>query len=258
MWPLRPLNRPIHDWRGCRVWIVGASSGIGEALARELAAHGAVLALSARGAERLGAVAQACGALALPMDVTRNEDILRCRDALLAAWGGFDLVVLNAGTYTPLRAWELNPQNVRDTLAPNLLGIYDAVSALVPQLVAQGRGALALVGSVAAYCGLPKASVYGPSKAALAQLAECLYLDLAPRGVGVFLVSPGFVATPLTAGNDFHMPALMQPDAAARAMLDGFAAGRFEIHFPRRFSLAMKCLGMLPHRVRFGLLRRIA
>lgn len=258
MWPLQPLNRPIRDWRGCRVWIVGASSGIGEALARELAARGAVLALSARGAERLETVAQACGALALPMDVTCGDDILRCRDALMAVWGGFDLVVLNAGTYTPLRAWELSPQNVREMLAPNLLGVYDAVSALVPQFLAQGRGAIALVGSVAAYCGLPKACVYGPSKAALAQLAECLFIDLAPRGVGVFLVSPGFVATPLTAGNDFRMPALIQPDEAARAMLDGFAAGRFEIHFPRRFSFAMKLLGMLPHRLRFKLLGRVA
>lgn len=260
------LNTPIANWQGRRVWLVGASSGIGAELARQLAGRGARLALSARSKQGLRAVADDClhaGAADVhvePADVTCSGDLAQVRDRLLAAWGGIDLAVLNAGTYRALRAWELSPETVRETLSVNLLGVMDGVAALVPTLLAQAsRGepaALAIVGSVAGYGGLPRAAVYGPSKAALVNLAESLYLDLAPRGVSVFLVSPGFVATPLTAQNDFHMPALQTPRQAAEAMLRGFAAGRFEIHFPRRFSLVLKALRLLPYRLYFGLVRR--
>ena len=116
---------------------------------------------------------------------------------------------------------------------------------------------IALVGSVAGYGGLPKATVYGPGKAALINFAETLYLDLAPAGVSVFLVNPGFVATPLTAQNDFTMPALMTPEAAAEAMLAGFARGDFEIHFPRRFTMVLKLLRLLPRRLYFALIHRL-
>jgi short-subunit dehydrogenase len=254
-----PLNRPIRDWRGLRVWIVGASSGIGAALARALAARGAWVAVSARGREALEAVAADCGeaAVAEAMDVTVPEDFVRVRDALLARWGRLDLVVLNAGTYRPLRAWALTPQAIRDTLRTNLVGAMDGVAALAPMFSARGSGAIALVGSVAGYGGLPKAAVYGPSKAALINFAETLYLDLAPRGVSVFLVNPGFVATPLTAQNDFRMPALLQPEQAAEAIVAGFGRGAFEIHFPKRFTGALKLLRLLPRRIYFALIRSV-
>jgi NAD(P)-dependent dehydrogenase (short-subunit alcohol dehydrogenase family) len=264
---LAPLNPPLADWAGRRVWLVGASTGIGAALARALAARGARLALSARNVERLHALAAELEAPAVPggagdivvaaLDVTRAGDFERVRDALVARWGGLDVVVFNAGTYRPLRAWELTPARVRETLETNLLGPMDGVAAVLPQLLAQGTGAVALVGSVAGYGGLPKAVVYGPSKAALINFAETLYLDLAPRGIGVFLIDPGFVATPLTAANDFHMPALIGPDEAAAQILRGFARGEFEIHFPRRFTWAMKVLACLPRRAYFALIRRV-
>ena len=260
---LRPPNAPIRAWRGRRVWIVGASSGIGAALARTLAARGARLALSARGREALEKVAAECGAaggeaaLVEPMDVTRPAAFAAVRDRLLARWGGLDLVVLNAGTYKPLRAWELTPEAIRDTVSTNLIGPMDAVAALAPTLCAQGEGAIALVGSVAAYGGLPKATVYGPSKAALANFAETLHLDLAPRGLSVFLISPGFVATPLTAANDFHMPALQTPAQAAEAIVAGFARGAFEIHFPRRFTMVLRLMRWLPRRLYFPLVRKV-
>ena len=254
---LKPLNPPIRDWSGKRVWIVGASSGIGAALAQALANRGACLALSARRREALLSVAQACGdAVVLPMDVTQAEDYQRALRELLVRWGEIDLVVLNAGTYRPTRAWELSTERIRETIDTNLLGVLDGVAATAPRLLAQGHGALAIVGSVAAYVGLPKAAVYGPSKAALLNLAESLYLDLHPRGLGVYLISPGFVATPLTAQNDFTMPGLIQPDQAARAIIDGFAAGAFEIHFPRRFTRMMKLLRLLPYRLYFKLAAR--
>ncbi len=284
-----PLNTPICDWAGRRVWIVGASSGIGEALALELARRGARLALSARGEARLRAVCEACdaaagagssgvgaglpanatvdqskfagkpaptGALALPLDLSRDGEIEQARDQLLAAWSGIDLVIFNAGTYRPLRAWELSADAVRETLATNLIGTMCGTAAVLPTLLAQGHGAIALVGSVAGYGGLPKATVYGPSKAALINFAEVLHLDLAPRGIDVFLINPGFVATPLTAQNDFAMPALQTPVQAAGAIVDGFASGAFEIHFPKRFTRVLKLLQWLPRRVYFALVRR--
>lgn len=265
-----PLNAPIREWSGRRVWIVGASSGIGEALALELARRGARLALSARGRERLEAVCAACDAaarpahhtdppapaLALALDLSRVDELVRARDQLLAAWGGVDLVVFNAGTYRPLRAWELSAQAVRETLETNLVGTMSATAAVLPTLLAQGHGAIALVGSVAGYGGLPKATVYGPSKAALINFAEVLHLDLSQRGIGVFLIDPGFVATPLTAQNDFAMPALQTPAQAAAAIVDGFARGDFEIHFPKRFTRVLKLLQLLPRRLYFALIRR--
>ena len=265
-----PLNAPIREWSERRVWIVGASSGIGEALALELARRGARLALSARGRERLEAVCAACDAaarpahhtdppapaLALALDLSRVDELERARDQLLAAWGGVDLVVFNAGTYRPLRAWELSAQAVRETLETNLVGTMSATAAVLPTLLAQGEGAIALVGSVAGYGGLPKATVYGPSKAALINFAEVLHLDLSPRGIGVFLIDPGFVATPLTAQNDFAMPALQTPAQAADAIVDGFARGDFEIHFPKRFTRVLKLLQLLPRRLYFALIRR--
>ena len=284
-----PLNTPIREWAGRRVWIVGASSGIGEALALALARRGARLALSARGRERLEAVCAACdaaagagptagdagalanaavepahcaespapaGVLALALDLSRAGEIERARDQLLAAWGGIDLVVFNAGTYRPLRAWELTAEAVRETLETNLVGTMSGTAAVLPTLLAQGHGAIALVGSVAGYGGLPKALVYGPSKAALINFAEVLHLDLSPRGIGVFLIDPGFVATPLTAQNDFAMPALQTPEQAAAAIVDGFARGDFEIHFPKRFTRALKLLQLLPRPLYFALIRR--
>lgn len=254
---LRPLNTPITDWRDRRVWIVGASSGIGAALAADLDARGARLALSARSADRLRQQAEGFrDALALPLDVTDAGAFIPAMMQILDTWGGVDLVVLNAGTYAPLRAWELTIDNARQTVHTNLLGVMDGVAAVVPQLLRQGHGAVAVVASVAGYRGLPRAMAYGPSKAALINFAETLYLDLAPRGVSVFLINPGFVATPLTARNDFEMPALISAEEAARRIVDGFASGRFEIHFPRRFTGVLKMLRLLPDRLYFHLISR--
>ena len=258
-----PLNTPIRAWRGRRVWIIGASSGIGEALARNLARQGARLALSARDVTRLQAVCASCATpdagavlpLAMVMDLTRDEDIAHVRDALIDRWGGIDLVVFNAGTYRPLRAWNLHTDSIRETLEVNLFGSMAGVAAVVPTLLRQGQGAIALVASVAGYGGLPQATVYGPSKAALINFAEILYLDLAPRGIDVFLINPGFVATPLTAQNEFRMPALLSAEQAAEAIVRGFARGKFEIHFPKRFTSVLKLLRLLPRRLYFGLVR---
>ena len=252
-----PLNTPITDWQGRRGWIVGAFLGLGAPLARALDAPRARLALSARTAQGLQQVASGLrDALVLPLDVTDAGAFTPAMLQLLDAWGGVDLVILNAGTYMPLRAWDLTTDNARHTVHTNLLGVMDGVAAALPQLLLQGHGALAIVGSVAGYRGLPKALAYGPSKAALINFAETLYLDLAPKGVSVFLINPGFVATPLTAQNDFEMPALITAADAAARIVRGFASGAFEIHFPHRFTRVLKLLSILPDRLYFRLIAR--
>jgi NAD(P)-dependent dehydrogenase (short-subunit alcohol dehydrogenase family) len=138
--------------------------------------------------------------------------------------------------------------------AVNFLGAAKMTGVVLPAL--RAGGGIAFVASVAGYRGLPKALAYGPGKAALIHFAECLHLDLAPRGIGVWVINPGFVATRLTAKNDFAMPALLTPEQAAGEILAGFRGGRFEIHFPKRFTRIMKLLAHLPYAWSFPLIRR--
>ena len=169
---------------------------------------------------------------------------------------GVDVVILSAGTYMPMRAWDLTVDTARQTVHTNLLGVVDGVAAVVPQLLRQRGGAIAIVGGVAGYRGLPEALAYGPSKAALINFAETLYLDLAPNGVSVFIINPGLVATSLSARPDCELPTLLSAAEAARRIVRGFAGGRFEIHFPRRFTLMLKLLRCLPYRIYFRVAAR--
>lgn len=252
------LNRPLREWRGARVWIVGASSGIGAAVADLLLARGARVALSARSADGLERMASPHGsrALALPFDVTHGAAAVATMRQIVGEWGGVDFVLLCAGTHQPVRAWELDADSARRLVDTNLIGVFNCLQPVLQQLLHQQAGSIAIVASVAGYRGLPTALVYGATKAALINLAETLYLDLAPRGIGVFLINPGFVRTPLTDRNDFKMPALIGADEAARHILDGLARGAFEIHFPKRFTGWLKLMRLLPYRIYFALVRR--
>jgi short-subunit dehydrogenase len=140
----------------------------------------------------------------------------------------------------------------------NYVGALHVLAAVLPAMLERGRGHLSLIGSVAGYRGLPKSLAYGPTKAALINLAESLYADLHPRGIGVSVVNPGFVQTPLTEQNRFHMPALITPEQAAEEMLQGWRRGRFEIHYPRRFTRWMKLLQCLPDALYLPLVTRMA
>jgi NAD(P)-dependent dehydrogenase (short-subunit alcohol dehydrogenase family) len=182
------------------------------------------------------------------------------RDAagrLQSAWGGIDLAIYCAGHYRPQRATAFDLADMQRHLQVNYVGALYLIAAVMPAMLAAGRGHLSLVGSVAGYRGLPNSIAYGPTKAALLNLAETLYLDLHDRGLGVSIINPGYVATPLTAQNDYPMPALMTADAAAVRILRGWARGDFEIHFPRRFTLWLKLLRMLPYRTYFAAVRRV-
>ena len=258
---LSPLNPPLPAWADARVWVIGASTGIGAAIARDLLAAGARVALSARSGDKLrdvaGPEAIANGrALIEPIDFTRGAEVASAWGRVRAAWGGCDLVLVVAGTHQEVRAWELTEANARALLEINLHGPIATVAAVLPALLADGKGAIGIVSSVAGYRGLPKALVYGASKAALINFTETLYFDLHPKGIGVYLINPGFVATPLTAKNAFRMPALISAEEAATATLAGLRAGRFEIHYPRRFTNVVKLLRLLPYRTYFAIVRR--
>ena len=247
------MNPKITDWQGKRVWLVGASSGIGAALAQELARRGARVALSARNAEKLHAL-NIAEALILPCDATDVASLATARDQLLLAWWGVDLVIYLAGDYQPMRADDFDLARAEKIIEVNFLAAMRLTASVLPDLKA--GGGIAFVASVAGYRGLPKALAYGPGKAALIHFAEVLHLDLAPKNIGVWVINPGFVATQLTAQNDFTMPALMTPEAAAIATVDGLKSGKFEIHFPKRFTRFMKFVALLPYRLYFPFIRR--
>ena len=255
---MRPLNRRIVEWTGQRIWLIGASSGIGAALAKDLLQAGARVALSARRADQLQAVAAGYPqAIVAPFDIIdRQAWSGRYRD-ICARAGGIDLIVFCAADYRPERSWQVSAEGAAHTLDVNLCSVYTGLATVLPDMLARGSGGIAIVASVAGYVGLPNASVYGPSKAALINLAELLYTDLRPRGLNVYLINPGFVQTALTAKNEFAMPALQTPQAAARAIRRGLSAGDFEIHFPKRFTLLVKLLRCLPYRLRFAVITHL-
>lgn len=252
------MNPQLKDWRGQRVWIIGASSGIGAALARELMVRGARLALSARNAEALQLlVAADVDALLLPFDITHPAKVLVARDSILKNWGGIDLVLVVAGTYQKMCAQDFDLAAAKQMVETNLNGPLNCLGAVLPVLLAQGKGGIGIVASVAGLSGLPQALIYGPTKAALINLYESLYLDLHARGIGVYLINPGFVATPLTAKNDFAMPAIITAEKAAQEIVCGIERGQFHIHFPRRFSNWLRVLRLLPYRPYFWLIHKV-
>jgi NAD(P)-dependent dehydrogenase (short-subunit alcohol dehydrogenase family) len=247
-------------WPGRRVWVTGGSSGIGRALVEALARRGARVAVTARSAEALAALVgtlPGSGHLALAADIAEPAAV---RDAIArigSAWGGLDVAILNAGTHVPMRGDAIDLEVAHRLIDVNLKGTVNAAAAAIPVFLAAGRGHIAVVASVAGYIGLPKSLIYGATKAGLINFTESLRLDLAARGIKVQLVCPGFVATPLTDGNDFRMPALLTAGAAAERILAGLGSNRFEIHFPRRFTLWLKLIRGLPYPVAFRLIHRI-
>ena len=250
------LNPPIRDWRGRRVWLVGASTGIGRALAEHLHRRGAKVIVSARNAAALEAfVSQHPGSVALPLDVIDTASVQEAARAALAG-GPLDLVCYCAGHYRAMRATAMDLDDLLRHHRINTEGALHVLHAVTPSMLARGAGHLSLISSVAGFRGLPQSLAYGPTKAALINLAEALYLDLHPSGLGVSVINPGFVETPLTAQNQFTMPALITPAQAAEAIVKGWERGDFDIHFPKRFTRVMKLLRLLPYRLYFPLVRR--
>lgn len=252
------MNPPLANWSDKVVWIVGASTGIGRAVAEQLAQQGARVIVSARQREPLQQFATAyAGATAYPLDVTDLTALQSAAQQILETQGRLDLVLFAAGIYKPVRAYRFDLAQMKQHLNVNVMGAYNLADATLPTLLKQGFGHLSFISSVAGWRGLPNALAYGPTKAALTHFAEVLHYDLASRGLGISAIHPGFVETPLTAQNKFTMPALITTDMAATEILAGWADGRFDIHFPKRFTWWLKLLRVLPHRTAQALIKKL-
>ena len=249
-------NFPINDWRGKTVWLVGASTGIGRATAHKLHTLGAKVIVSARSQQALDAfAAEHPGATVLAMDAADAASVEAAAQSVLGT-GSLDLVLYCAGYYKEMRATEFDLEQMLRHNQVNYVGALYVLSAVLPYFLARKAGHISLVSSVAGYRGLPQGLAYGPTKAALINLAETLHVDLKDSQIGVSLISPGFVETSLTAQNKFSMPGLIKPEKAAEEILRGWAKGEFEIHFPKRFTFFMKALALLPPVLYFPVIRR--
>lgn len=247
------------DFKDEVIWIIGASSGIGKALAFELANAGARVVISARRKDELEEIkATLAGSpLVFPLDITDSELTIRTAHAIRAATGHIDRVIFMSAAYTPMKLNALDLTITRNMIEVNLLGALHVIHAVLPILKEQPHGQIALCGSVAGYIGLPGGQPYSATKAAIANLAESLQAEC-PNHMNVKLISPGFVRTALTDKNDFSMPMIVTPERAAKAIARGLRSPSFEIHFPKRFTLLLKFLRLLPYCLANPLAKKVA
>jgi len=227
-----------------RVWITGASTGIGAALARSLLRRGARVAVTARRADLLSQLTAAFDesrALVAPADVTDREAVVGAARLIEERWGGIDLAVFNAGGVVE--------GDFAATMRLNYFSVVYGLEAVLPAMIARGSGHVAAVSSLAGYRALPAAVEYGASKAAVIYLMDGLRFELAPKGIAVTTINPGFVRTPLTDRHTFYMPFLLEADDAAERIVRGLQRRKKEIHFPARLSWPMKAMRILPSRV---------
>ncbi|MDP3898452.1 MAG: SDR family NAD(P)-dependent oxidoreductase [Mesorhizobium sp.] len=242
-------------------WVTGASTGIGRQLALDLAREGYVVAVTARGEDKLAAlVTEAAGSkgriVPFPGDVTDKAAMPELVSAIESELGPIVLAIFNAGTYYPTRGDHLDVDNFVKTYEINMFGVVFCLVPVVERMKARARGQVAIMGSVSAYGGLPMAAAYGASKAALNNMAAALKFDFDKMNIRIQIVNPGFVKTPLTAKNNFAMPALMDVGDASARIVRGLRSGGFEIAFPRRFVLLLKLINLLPHAAYFAVMSR--
>ncbi len=252
-----PLNPPQTDWKARVVWLVGASTGIGRALAEQLHARGAKVVISARNPLPLEAFELGHeGSLGIALDATDTSAMQRAVQRITAHFGRLDVAVYCAGHYKAMRATTFDLGEALQHNRTNYVGALHMLDAVLPVLQRQGAGHVSLMASVAGFGGLPLGLAYGPPKAALNNLAESMYVDLAPLGIGISVINPGFVDTPASAQSGFiKRPALISTEEAARRILRGWARGQFEIHFPKRLTLWLKALQLLPRWLYFKAVR---
>lgn len=243
-----------------RIWLTGASSGMGRAMAEQLAAQGHLLALSARHTEPLQEIADRFpGQIwVLPVDMTDAAAVKSVGQTISREWGALDWAILNAGTCEYVDVEQFEAAMFERVMQTNVLGTANCIEAALPLLRNGAQPRLIGVGSSVTFCPLPRAEAYGASKAALRYLFQSLELDLARWGIGVSLVSPGFVETPLTASNDFPMPMQVSSEKAAGIILRGLEKGKREISFPGPFIAVLKLIGALPNVLRFALTKGMA
>lgn len=234
----------MTDWQGKRYWIVGASEGLGRALAHQLSKVGVELILSARSEDRLQSLANELPgkATVVPVDVTDRAAV----ETASALIGKIDGMIYLAGVYWPMKSTEWDNEKAETMAEVNYIGASRTVGAVIGDMVARDKGHIVLTSSLTAFRGLPGSIGYTASKAAILSLAECMYADLRKTGVLVQVVNPGFIRTRLTDKNDFHMPAMMEPEEAARAIFEHMNTDTFKSSFPTLFSWVFRLSQFLP------------
>lgn len=234
----------MRDWSGKRYWLVGASEGLGAALAKRMSAAGAYLVLSARSEDRLKALAEELPGPAevVTVDLADAASVTRAAETV----GAVDGVVQLAGVYWPMPATAWDAEHANAMADINFTGAMRLMGACVPAMVARDRGHIVLTGSLSGFRGLPGAIGYSASKAGVMALAESMHCDLRKTGVEVQLVNPGFIRTRLTDKNDFAMPFIMDPDEAAEVMFAHMNTRRFKRSFPTLFSWVFRGSQFLP------------
>lgn len=240
-------------------WVTGAGTGIGRALALRLATDGWVVAISARTVSDLTTLAaELPGRIyAYPLDVTDADAVVRVTQSIIAERGSIELAVFNAGTYRRTSATAFDPTALATMVGLNIMGTVNCLSAVMPTMIARRGGHIAVVASASGYAGLPGASGYGATKAALINMCESLKPELDAEGVRLQLINPGFVKTPLTDKNDFPMPFLIDVDTAVTHIVAGLSSKRFEVAFPWQMTLLIKTLRNAPHWLKFAVTRKM-
>ena len=242
------------------IWLVGASTGIGKALAIAYAKQGYRVFISARSQEKLMALAepqqQGNGELIpLPLDITQQAAIAQAISIIQGYGTGLEKVIVNAGICEYVDDVIVDPNLFQRVMTTNVLSAIQISNHCMPLLTANSQ--LVFVSSSVTYQALPRAHAYGASKVALRYFAECLKMDVQHQGVDVRVVSPGFVKTPLTDKNDFDMPLIIDSEEAAKRIIKGLNGKKFDIHFPKRFTLVLKLFSLLPNSLKFKILGKL-
>ena len=233
-----------------KIWITGASSGIGKSVAEKFANEGWKVAVSARRKELLQDMAKDQNISSFPLDVTDRSQINNVFQNILKEFGNIDVCLFSSGTYEPKDEQNIDPDKIKNVINVNFLGVIDCVKTVEDYFKNKKTGHISIVSSIAGYRGLPNSSGYGPSKAALTNFCESIYFDFKKFGVRVSVISPGFIKTPLTDKNEFPMPFLKTVDYAANQIFNGLVkSNAFEIHFPKGLTLTLKFLRILPYKL---------
>ena len=233
-----------------KIWITGASSGIGNAVALKFSHEGWKVAVSARRKELLDELAKNPNIVSFPLDVTNRNQINEVFKNILSEFSDLDICLFSSGTYEPKDELNIDPDKIKNVINVNFLGVIDCVKSVEEYFKGRKSGHISIVSSIAGYRGLPNSSGYGPSKAALTNFSESIYFDFKKYGVRVSIVSPGFIKTPLTYKNEFPMPFLKTPEYAAEKIYNGLVkSNSFEVHFPKGLTVTLKFLRILPYRL---------